>query len=122
MQKDEQKSILLIEDDISLRELVQQLLELEGYKVVTAENGRVGLNLLEKNLAPNLILMDLMMPDLNGWQFIEIKKTIENIREIPVIAFSAYDEHQIKKIEVQAFVKKPIKIDFLLKTIISLIG
>ncbi len=122
MQKDEQKSILLIEDDLYIRELVQQLLEIEGYKVFTAENGRVGLNLLEINPAPNLILMDVMMPDLNGWQFIEIKKTMENIRQIPVIACSANEEHQMDKIETQAFIKKPFKIDLLLNTIRTLIA
>lgn len=65
------QNIFIIEDDADLRETMKELLELEGFSVVTAENGREGIELLERNGKPCLILLDMMMPVMNGWEFLE---------------------------------------------------
>jgi CheY-like chemotaxis protein len=61
------KHILVIEDDTDLRETLKDLLEMEGFNVVTASNGWEGLRQIEQNGQPCLILLDLMMPMRNGW-------------------------------------------------------
>ena len=69
------ESILLIEDNVAIRENTVELLELSGYHVLVAENGREGVVLAKENM-PNLILCDIMMPELNGYEvFNELSKT-----------------------------------------------
>lgn len=64
-------NIVIIEDDADLRETLKELLEIEGFSVLAAENGREGLKLIERNGKPCLILLDLMMPVMNGWEFLD---------------------------------------------------
>ena len=64
-------NIVVIEDDTDLRETMKELLEMEGFSVLAAENGREGMKLIERNGTPCLILLDLMMPVMNGWEFLE---------------------------------------------------
>lgn len=63
--------ILVVEDEPDLRDTMCDLLELEGYAVVRAANGREALEALEEAGSPCLILLDLMMPEMDGWQFLE---------------------------------------------------
>ena len=65
------QTLLLVEDDYDIRAMLVMLLDMEGYHVVRATNGREALTLLEEGLRPHLILLDLMMPVMNGWQFRE---------------------------------------------------
>jgi CheY-like chemotaxis protein len=83
--------ILLIEDERDLRETLRDLLELTGFQVETAANGREGLHKLESAGNPCLILLDLMMPVMNGWQFLEtLRKDPQPGRAaIPVVVVSA---------------------------------
>src|SRR5262249_61527368 len=64
------KKVLLIEDDEDIRNAMRQVLELEGYVVVPAGNGREGLVALAQHGEPCVILLDLMMPVMNGWEFL----------------------------------------------------
>lgn len=64
-------NIVVIEDDTDLRETMRDLLEMEGFTVLVAENGREGMQLIANNCKPCLILLDLMMPVMNGWEFLE---------------------------------------------------
>jgi CheY-like chemotaxis protein len=68
------KQILLIEDERDLRETLKLLLELEGFHVATARNGREGLDLLDDRTPPCLIVLDMMMPVMSGWEFLETIK------------------------------------------------
>ena len=68
------KQILLIEDERDLRETLKLLLELEGFRVTAAQNGREGLDLLDDRTPPCLIVLDLMMPIMSGWEFLETIK------------------------------------------------
>ncbi|MEO5970088.1 MAG: response regulator [Bdellovibrionia bacterium] len=67
------KSILVVEDEESIRENFQLLLELEGYSVFTASNGKESLRILKTIEKPCLILLDLLMPVMNGMEFLEAK-------------------------------------------------
>lgn len=68
------KYILLIEDNESIRKSLVWALEEEGYPIITASNGKHALNLLEKEPFPSLIILDLMMPEMDGWTFREQQK------------------------------------------------
>ena len=75
------KRILLIEDDHSLREEIVNVLELEEFEVVTAENGRIGLERLKEGL-PDLVLCDLMMPDMTGMDlFADLSRSAPQLAE-----------------------------------------
>ena len=66
-----QQNIFIIEDDADLRETMKELLEIEGFSVITAENGQEGMKLFERNGKPCLVLLDMMMPVMNGWDFLD---------------------------------------------------
>jgi len=82
--------VLIVEDDPPTRELLSRLLESEGWQVATAENGRVALDALERRI-PSLILLDLMMPVMDGCQFATELRRQPRWREIPVIVLTAKD-------------------------------
>ena len=106
------KTILIVEDDDSIRETLQSVLELEGHDVLAAENGQVGLELLKNNPKPCLILLDLMMPVMNGWDFAAALEKDNSLSTIPVIIISAYNEKAIH-IKSKAILKKPVDINTL---------
>ncbi len=86
---DSTKKIALIEDDINIGEMYKIKLELSGYSVVTAEDGKSGLKLIEKE-KPDLVLLDILLPKKDGFEVLEeIKKSKdEKIKSIPIIAMS----------------------------------
>jgi CheY-like chemotaxis protein len=80
--------ILVVDDDDAIRETVGELLDLEGYGVDTAANGAVAWNKLEDGLQPDVIILDVMMPVLDGYGFRE-KQTHSRHADIPVVIISA---------------------------------
>jgi CheY-like chemotaxis protein len=109
-------SILIVEDEKDIRDSLKMLLELEGYPVFTAQNGQEGLEILKNLESPCLILLDLLMPVMNGMEFLEAKKHEDAIAQIPVCVVSgvATDPH-LKN--TAGFIKKPIDLEILLKFI-----
>ncbi len=86
------ETILLIEDDEALAQLVQLLLERAGYTVKAANNGQAGLELARQN-PPDLVLLDILMPDMDGWHVYE---AMRSITDAPVLFLTALgDEHNI---------------------------
>ena len=82
--------VLVIDDDEGIREGIVDLLEEEGFTAVGACNGMEALNFLaETKRVPSLILLDLMMPVLDGWTFCKVRQGIAMLMEIPVVAISA---------------------------------
>lgn len=110
------KQILIIEDDENIREVLQLSLEFEGYEVLTAANGSEGLKKLGLGVNPNLILLDLMMPIMNGWEFIEKIELDETNKSIPIIVISAFMEKGTH-VKCAAFVSKPVDLTTLLNSI-----
>jgi DNA-binding response OmpR family regulator len=86
------KKILLIEDDQALRENTAELLELSGFEVITAKNGKLGLDLAQKSL-PQIIVCDIMMPELNGYEVLKALGEHEETKSIPFIFLSAKTDH-----------------------------
>ncbi|WP_088891601.1 PAS domain S-box protein [Leptolyngbya ohadii] len=82
--------VLIAEDDRTTREMFRRMLEKEGWMVTEAENGRVALNLLKQDL-PHLILLDLMMPEVDGFQVIHTLRQHPQWRSLPVIVVTAMD-------------------------------
>lgn len=103
--------ILLVEDNEDLRNLESEILEAEGYKVDVATNGQEALDVLNQTRHnPCLILLDLMMPIMNGMQFLNIMKANPLYANIPVLIVSAVAKHS--KIDgVVGHMQKPINLD-----------
>jgi CheY-like chemotaxis protein len=111
--------LLLVDDDDDLRVSLAEALEESGYDVIQAANGLTALELLE-NERPDLVLLDLLMPVLNGWQFCQSKDENPATAAIPVIAMSAAaskDPGSPYYIDVDDFIAKPVELDELLAKI-----
>lgn len=106
--------ILIIEDDEGIRETLAELLGLSGFTVATAKNGKEGLALLAERDAPCLILLDLMMPIMNGWEFLEIleKEHQHVLATIPVtITSAALDVTHLQQRYGCSCLKKPVGLE-----------
>jgi DNA-binding NarL/FixJ family response regulator len=89
----EQKRLLLIDDDPNLILLVKDYLEFRGYEVVTAENGREALDILEREV-PDMIICDVMMPEMDGYSFVKHVREEQRTSWIPVLFLSAKGQSQ----------------------------
>lgn len=114
-----QKQILVVEDDQSIRISLQDLLEMEGYRVQVASNGVEALEALEHSGKPNLILLDLMMPVMDGFEFRKKMNTKPDLADIPIVVMSADGNVALKKAKIGAsdYLRKPIDIDTLIERI-----
>ena len=81
--------LLVVDDDVELCESMADALTDAGYEPVTAGDGLHALLLTREDLAPRLILLDLMMPDMNGWQFREQQLRDQKMKDIPVVVMTA---------------------------------
>ena len=114
------KSILVVEDDEDIARNIALLLTDEGYSVTSAANGRCAFDYLQSaKTLPSLILLDLMMPVMDGFQFREEQRIHPRFSIIPVVVMTADGQFQIKKLtaSVRAFVKKPVDIDMFLEVV-----
>jgi DNA-binding response OmpR family regulator len=84
------QTVLVVEDDASMREMIRRALEKEGWGVMEAENGRVGLDLIKVSV-PSLVLLDLMMPELDGFEFMHELRQMPEHRVLPVVVITAKD-------------------------------
>lgn len=114
------RSILLVDDDADIRESIGEALEEEGYRVVAAENGKHALRLLrDDGLRPDLILLDIMMPEMDGWGFRSEQQKDPALAAIPVIVFTAYGTARdiARQLDAAGFLKKPLRLGELLAAI-----
>jgi CheY-like chemotaxis protein len=109
--------VLIVEDDEDLREMMAQLLTLEGYQTTTVANGREALEYLHDAEKPHLILLDLMMPVMDGWEFRRQQQADPALAPVPVIVLSALDQARASNLEAEAFLKKPLDFDRLLSLV-----
>jgi CheY-like chemotaxis protein len=82
-------TVLLVDDDQDLAEGLAEFLEDEGFKVVTATDGQAALDRLRRGLRPCAILLDLMMPRMNGWEFRHEQLQDADLKEIPIVVITA---------------------------------
>jgi len=106
--------VLIVEDDEDLREMMAQMLTLEGYEAATAANGREALEYLKEAQTPEVILLDLMMPVMDGWEFRRRQQADPALARVPVIVLSALDPSRAASVDAAAFLKKPLDFDHLL--------
>ncbi len=112
------KTIMIIEDESDIRSSLKEILELVGYNVLTAENGLDALNILKASVTPNLILLDMKMPVMNGWEFADqFRKTYDHKSPIVVVTAAADSEQRAKDINAIGWISKPFELDMLLKKI-----
>jgi two-component system cell cycle response regulator DivK len=114
-----QKTILHIEDNFENRLLVRRLLQSADYQVLEAENALQAINHL-RQVRPDLILMDINMPDVDGYTLTSKLKTIPGIKQIPIVAITANamrgDREKTLRAGCDGYIEKPIDIDtFLIK-------
>ena len=111
-------TILVVDDDTHIRDLVCEVLDLEGYRVRGATDGRAALDLLE-TWRPDLILLDLNMPRMDGWTFCEHQQEQPGISDIPVALMSAARNIRSRRLpcEPVAILEKPFDLDDLLRQI-----
>lgn len=116
------KKVLLIEDDLSLRENTSELLELSGYEVVTASNGKLGVEVAKKQM-PHIIVCDIMMPEMDGYGVLRELSSYEGTKHIPFIFLSAKTEHkEIRKgmdLGADDYITKPFEEEELMSAIES---
>ena len=84
----EPRPVLVVEDDADTRSMLTRTLEREGWTVIEAENGRVGLERATET-TPGLVLLDLMMPEMDGFEFLEAFRSMDNDRSEPVVVITA---------------------------------
>lgn len=85
----EPKLVLVVDDEQDLLEVTSFVLESEGYRVETARNGEEALARLRGGLRPELVLLDMMMPVMNGWEFLQTITAIPSLKSIPVVVLTA---------------------------------
>ena len=117
----QEPQILYIEDERATFDLVNQALKPLGYRVVRAASGRQGLTMMKKQ-KPDLLLLDLMMPDINGWDVYRAVKTDETLAGLPVIVISArLSEHERTVIadlpRADAYIIKPFDVEQVIRAV-----
>jgi CheY-like chemotaxis protein len=115
----DQRKVLVVDDDPSIREVLAIILGAEGYQVLTAADGQKALELLRDGAMPQVILLDLMMPVMNGWAFREEMQRDATFAPIPVLVMTGDGEIADKTARLSAagFLRKPIALTDLLETV-----
>jgi CheY-like chemotaxis protein len=111
--------VLVVDDDFDIRDTLQELLELEGLRVASAANGREALRQLRNGVRPGLILLDLMMPEMSGWEFRGEQLRDPALADIPVVILSATPDvaRTANELRAAGFVRKPFDLDQLLEMV-----
>ena len=114
-----QRYVLIVEDDFAIREAFTQILEDQGYTIESASNGQQALDLLGQRALPELILLDLMMPVMNGYQFRSVQQADARLAAVPVIVLSADSEAEVAAtISADGYLRKPVR----LATLVEIVG
>ena len=109
-------TILIVEDEPDIRSVMQESLEAVGLSILTAANGQEALGKLGNNPSVSLILLDLMMPVMNGWQFLSAIDKNPVLKKIPIIVVTVFSD-LAKDLNVRGVIKKPFDLDDLLKQV-----
>jgi CheY-like chemotaxis protein len=112
------KDVLIVEDEQDLSDLLLDILETEGHRARTAGNGLEALSRLQER-RPQLIFLDMMMPVMDGWQFIERLRANEEWTDIPVVVMTAvYDMSSLeRKTGAKAILTKPFDIELIVDAV-----
>ncbi len=112
--------ILIVEDDDMIRERLYKALTFEGYELMTAENGAVALRAIEESI-PDLIIADVLMPDVGGFDFVSVVRARPETRTVPIIIVTALSERlsqrEFMELGVDDYLTKPFHIEELLRAV-----
>jgi CheY-like chemotaxis protein len=117
------KSVLIVDDEYVVVEISKRKLEEQGYVVYTAGNGNEAFMCLKAKI-PDLILLDVQMPQMNGYSFIVEMFKIPEYADIPVVVLTAYNEIEplFMRHGVKAYLLKPLKLQDVIKKVVEIIG
>ena len=118
------KRVLVIDDSAVILNLVQLMLELEGYEVLTATDGLVALELLESTI-PDLILLDLLMPTMSGYEFIqELQQHRKHLLSIPIVLLTTkrQTQEELEQLGIAHYLQKPFRRSELLSMLSDLLS
>jgi CheY-like chemotaxis protein len=111
----EQASILIVEDNPDVQESLAMVLAVTGYDVACVSNGREALDYLQRHSRPDVILLDIRMPVMDGWEFMTRQQQDARLSQIPVVVMSGYvDQKEIaKQSPGTLYLTKPVNVDAL---------
>ena len=113
--KKEHPRILVVEDDDDAREAMVALLQMKGYRAVPAGNGKEALDYLHQAPVPDLIILDLWMPVMDGWQFRAEQIKDPRLKKVPVIVVTALSDRD--DVDANEVIIKPVDVDHLLTSV-----
>ena len=114
------REVLVVEDDVDLRESLSQALQDHGFAVTQAGNGQQALDLLHSGIRPAVILLDLMMPVLSGWELRDVLRDDPELSRIPTLVISAYmdgTEQEVLALPADDCIRKPFHLRVLIEAI-----
>ena len=112
--------VMVVEDDQDVRQAISEVLEDNAYRSLTASNGQEAIDELRSGpQRPCLILLDIMMPIMDGWQFRSLQQQDPELSDIPVVVLTAHADIQeaVRRMQAAACLKKPVQLTSLLATI-----
>jgi two-component system, cell cycle response regulator DivK len=119
------KTILIVEDNDLNMKLFNDLLQAHGYNTLQTKDGREVIKLAQEN-RPDLILMDIQLPEISGLEITKVLKADEELKGIPVIAVTAFamkgDEEKIREGGCEGYIAKPISVPNFLETVAKFLG
>ncbi|MGB0748484.1 MAG: response regulator [Magnetospiraceae bacterium] len=114
------KTILIVEDNELNMKLFNDLLQAHGYETIQTRDGRQALSLAKENV-PDLILMDIQLPEISGLEVTRMIKEVDALKDIPVVAVTAFamkgDEEKIREGGCDGYIAKPISVPSFLETV-----
>ncbi|GAC1331915.1 MAG: hypothetical protein NVSMB17_10400 [Candidatus Dormibacteria bacterium] len=116
------QTLMLVDDDPQLRRVVSMFFELEGYNVLQADDGRKAIEMLTEYV-PDVILLDLMMPEVTGLEVCQHVRGSKRLKEIPVVIFTAAEmkEEELQAAGADRFITKPYSLEGLRRVVRTLI-
>ncbi len=119
------KKILIVDDEPDIIEILQFVLEAQGYECITATDGEEGLN-LAREANPDLIILDVMMPKINGFKISRLLKYDNKYKDIPILMITARSQEEDKQIGEETgadeYITKPFNVDFVVEKVKSYLG
>ena len=107
------KSILIVEDEIHLQKLIAFILERDGHKVAVANNGEEGLKSLQDNPSPDMVILDILMPGMDGLTVLRNMRADPKLKEVPVILLTALAQENVVlqgiRLGVKDYIRKPFQ-------------
>jgi CheY-like chemotaxis protein len=110
---DDRFAVLVVDDDPDIRETLREVFEAEGFAVVCAAHGHAALSLLRRGVRPSLVVLDLMMPAMSGWEVLAAIRAERGLSDLPVAVISAAGV-RAKPAGATLFIRKPVSLDALL--------